>query len=218
MSTWCNTLNLALNPVKCAVLRVSLSPSLTTPPVYTILNISLCSVSKQRDLGILDKNDLTWTDHYNYICSKAYRSLNLIRRTISVSSSTKTKKFLYLSLVRSQLTYCSQLWRLILIQRRATKFIMSNTSTYKDRLQQSLHILPLMYWLEIQDIMFLVKCLKEPSDNFNIFSCVSFSSGTTRSAASRKLIHKFTKFCSSCHFYFNRIVRLWNALPPVNRQ
>ena len=225
LSTWCNTLSLALNPVKCSVLRVSLSPSLTTPPVYTILNISLCSVSKQRDLGILVKNDLTWSDHYNYISSKAYRSLNLIRRTISVSSSTKTKKSLYLSLVRSQLTYCSQLWRpnmikdikrLETIQRRATKFIMSNTSTsYRDRLQ-SLYILPHMYWLEIQDIMCLVKCLKEPSDNFNIFSYVSFSSGTTRSTASRKLIHNFTKFCSSRHFYFNRIVRLWNALPPVN--
>ena len=216
LSTWCNTWSLALNPVKCSVLRVSLSPSLTTPPVYTILNVSLCSVC------IFVKNDLTWSDHYNYISSKAYRSLNLIRRTISVSSSTKTKKSLYLSLVRSQLTYCSQLWRpniikdikrLETIQRRATKFIMSNTSTsYRDRLQ-FLYILPLMYWLEIQDIMFLVKCLKEPSDNFNIFSYVYFSSGTTRSVASRKLIHNFTKFCSSRHFYFNRIVRLWNALP-----
>ena len=117
--------------------------------------------------------------------------------------------------------YCSQLWRpnlikdikcLETIQRRATKFIMSNTSTsYRDRLQ-SLHILPLMYWLEIQDIMYLVKCFKESSDNFNIFSYVSFSSGTTLSAASRKLIHKYTKFCSSRHFYFNKIVRLWNAL------
>ena len=163
LSTWCNTLSLALNPVKCSVLRVSLSPSLTTPPVYTILNVSLCSVSKQRDLGILVKNDLTWSDHYNYISSKAYRSLNLIRRTISVSSSTKTKKSLYLSLVRSQLTYCSQLWRpnmikdikrLETIQRCATKFIMSNTSTsYRDRLQ-SLYILPLMYWLEIETSCF----------------------------------------------------------------
>ena len=117
---------------------VFLSPSLTPPPVYTILNVQLCSASKQRDLGILVKNDLTWSDHYNYISSKAYRSLNLIRRTISVSSSTKTKKSLYLSLVHSQLTYCSQLWRpnlikdikrLETIQRRATKFIMSNTST-----------------------------------------------------------------------------------------
>ena len=79
LSSWCNTLSLALIPVKCAVLRVFLSPSLTTPPVYTILNVTLCSVSKQQDLGILVKNDLTWSDHYNYISSKAYRSLNLIR-------------------------------------------------------------------------------------------------------------------------------------------
>ena len=137
----------------CGSSCFSLSPSLTPPPVYTILNVPLCSASKQRDLGILVKNDLTWSDHYNYISSKAYRSLNLIHLTISVSSSTKTKKSLYLSLVRSQLTYCSQLWRpnlikdikrLETIQRRATKFIMSNTSiSYRDRLQ-SLHIFYLL--------------------------------------------------------------------------
>ena len=64
--------------------------------------------------------------------------------------------------------------------------------------------------------MFLVKLLKEPPDNFNIFNYISFSSGSTRSASSGKLVHNFTHYCSSRHFYFNRIVRLWNALPQIN--
>ena len=67
-----------------------------------------------------------------HVCSKAYRSLNLIRRTISTNSPVNLKKQLYISLVRSHLCYCSQIWRPNLIkditnieriQRKATKFI-----------------------------------------------------------------------------------------------
>ena len=65
-------------------------------------------------------------------------------------------------------------------------------------------IFPHMYQYEIQDILFL-----EPPDKFDILQFVSFSSTNTRSA---KLVHNFIRYSSSKHFYFNRIVRLWNAL------
>ena len=91
--------------------------------------------------------------------------------------SVSLKKMLYISLVRSQLTYCSQLWRprflkdianLEQIQRRSTKYILNNyTTNYKDRLIQ-LNLLPLMYWYDLQDLMFLLKCLKDPDNNINI--------------------------------------------------
>ena len=40
----------------------------------------------------------------------------------------------------------------------------------------SLKLFPLMYWLEIQDVLFLLKHIKLPADNFNIFmtTCHSF--------------------------------------------
>ena len=88
---------------------------------------------------------------------------------------------LYLSLVR-KLTYCSQLRRPYLIkdiislervQRTATKFVLNDSSNYKARLI-SLKLLPLMYWFELQDILFLVKCMKEPAENFDISTYVSF--------------------------------------------
>jgi len=68
-------------------------------------------------LGIIVNSDLSWTDHLNHICLKAYRSLNLIRRTLSTFSPVSFKKRLYISLVRSHLSYCSQLWRPHLIKR-----------------------------------------------------------------------------------------------------
>ena len=97
-----------------------------------------------KDLGIIFSTGLSWSQHYNNISAKAYKQLRLIRRTFSSSVSVRAKKLLYLSLVRSQLTYCCQIWRPHLIkdiifiekiQRLATKFILNGfSSDYRTRL------------------------------------------------------------------------------------
>ena len=74
----------------------------------------------------------------------------------------------------------------------------------------------LMYWLELQDMMFLSKLLKEPADNFNILDYISFSTTSTRSGSTRKLKFKICKSNLSRHYYFNRIVRLWNSFPVID--
>ena len=52
---------------------------------------------------------------------------------------------------------------------RATKFILNDyESSYKTRLKQ-LHLLPLMYVFEFNDLMFLVKSLKEPIQLISTF-------------------------------------------------
>ena len=50
------------------------------------------------------------------VSCRVYRSLHLIRRSITLSASVDLNKHLCLSLVRSQLTYCSQQWRPCLIK------------------------------------------------------------------------------------------------------
>ena len=78
----------------------------------------------------IDNNSLNWDDHYNSILNKAYKILGLIRRTFSTNLIPVKK--LYISLVRAQLLYCSQVWRpykmkdILLLeqaQRRATKYL-----------------------------------------------------------------------------------------------
>ena len=137
-------------------------------------------------------------------------------------SSYLIKKRLFISLVRSQLSFCSQLWRpstfkliqaLEQVQRRATKYILHDyNSSYKNRLLK-LHLLPLNYWFDLQDLYFFVHCVKYPVDNFNIFEYVSFTQSSTRASSSCKLKHNYHRCNHTSHFYFNRIVRLWNALP-----
>ena len=87
-----------------------------------------------------------------------------------------------------------------------------NRGNYKWRLQ-SFHLLPLTYWLELQDLCFLLKCFCDPHDNMNIWEYVSFSSNNTRAAAANKLTHNLCRTSMTRHFYFNRVVRLWNSLP-----
>ena len=123
--------------------------------------------------------------------------------------------------MRSQLVYCSPLWRPYLIkdferiQRRVTKFILNDYNLdYKSRLFQC-KILPLMYFFELKDILFFVKSVKSPSSAFNIFNYVTFNTSSTRSGYFSKLLHNFATTSYTRHFYFNRIVRLWNSLPFV---
>ena len=70
-----------------------------------------------------------------------------------------------------------------------------------------------MYWLELQDLIFLIKCLKDPQDTNNIYQFVNFVNSNTRAGTNRKLNHKFTRLTVTRNFYFTRVVRLWNAIP-----
>ena len=135
------------------------------------------------------------------------------------------KKTLYLCLVRSQLAFCSPMWRphllkdiksLERIQRRATKFILGDhKSDYKSRLL-SLNVFPLMYFLEINDILFFIRSLKDPPSNFNILDYVSFCPNSTRSSTFNKLNHVLSSTSTQRFFYFNRFPRLWNTLPSID--
>ena len=121
-----------------------------------------------------------------------------------------------MTLIRSQLTYASQIWRPHLIkdilalervQRRATKYILNDFhSDYKHRLL-SLNLLPLMMQLELYDVLFFIRCLKNPdtSNAFSILSYIQFSKGITRSSTHQKVTHSLSKSNASSHHYFNRL-------------
>ncbi len=55
-----------------------------------------------------------------------------------------------------------------MIPSRATKYILNTgLADYKTRLIQT-NLLPTMYWFELQDILFMIKCFNEPPENFDI--------------------------------------------------
>ena len=73
-----------------------------------------------------------------------------------------------------------------------------------------------MYTLDLNDIMFFIKNLKTRHDGFDIKSYISFVTGNTRLATSNKLQHNRSTDMMANNFYFNRLSRLWNALPIID--
>ena len=114
--------------------------------------------------------NLMWGPHFKLILSRAYKVLGLLRRVFSTIQCAQSKRILYLTLVRPHLLYCSSLWHphllsdirsLETMQRRATKFIICDSSLdYKERLINS-NLLPLMMEFEIRDILFFLSVLKQ---------------------------------------------------------
>ena len=172
---WRETWSLKFNIKKFLVVQFS-TKSPTFQSNYTLDGQCLSTSSAHKDLGIIMSSDLSWSDHYGYITSAAYRELSVLRQPFNLLNSA-TKKILYTTLVRPHLIYCSPLWRLRLIkdiqflekvQRRATKYILDDfSSDYRARLI-SLEMLPLMMFYKLLDIMFLLNPLKHQL-NLSIF-------------------------------------------------
>ena len=219
--TWSRETDLNFNLKKF----VHLSFKCKLETTYTISDITIPHNDSHKDLGLILSENLSWDKHYKSISARAYKVLGLIRRTIASTHSTSTLVTLYISMVRSQLLYCTQLWRphlmkdiltLEQIQRRATKYLLNDyTSSYKTRLVK-LRILPLMYLFELQDILFAIKSIKVQSKQFNIHDHINFSSANTRSGTSNKLIIPHHLNNVSRHSYFHRLPTLWNAMPILN--
>ena len=102
------------------------------------------------------------------------------------------------------------------IQRRATKFILNSSSAdYKTRLIQT-NLLPVMYLFELQDLLFVIKCLIKPTENFDVKKFLSFSTSITRSGTQQKLVFNHVRTNTVRHFFFHRVVKLWNSIPLVD--
>ena len=122
-------------------------------------------------------------------------------------------------MVRSHLSFCSQVWKpryvkdiqmLERIQRRATKYILNDYSMdYKSRLT-SLHLLPI--WLDLHDLLFLVKCLQDPDDNIEINRFITFRHTCTRAGSTGRMLTINLVHTSAVRHFLNRIAMLWNVV------
>ena len=109
---WSFDWNLTFNLFKC----IHISFRFKTQTTYHIGLSPITTAITHCDLGILVSSDLSWELHYQSIIAKSYKLLGLLRHTFSNHNSITSKKQLYISLVRSQLLYCSVLWKPHLIK------------------------------------------------------------------------------------------------------
>ena len=179
-----------------------------------------------RDLGVIFSSSLSWSPQVKFVLTKAYGVLWTLKRVFPCSTTpTVVKKKLYLSLVIPIITYCCPVWRPSLIkditaleqlQVRATKHILNNFSDdYKSRLLR-LELLPLMYRLELVEIMFFISQFQLRNPRFDVMDYFAFSSSGTRSGTYHKLVHSSFVPLSAKHTFFHRFPRLCNSLPPID--
>jgi len=72
LNAWCETWKMNLNIDKSSVMRLSLSGKSVLPHNYTIDGVEIPVSTKQKDLGVLVKCNLSWSDQYSQMCKKAY--------------------------------------------------------------------------------------------------------------------------------------------------
>ena len=219
---------------KCEVLRISRKRNsmLESPTVnpYTINDHQLAVVPSSKDLGVLVNNKLTWDLQISSVVAKANKTLGFLRRHFGGTlTGPAHRRSMYLSLVRSHLSYASEIWApqscktdlklLESVQRRATRFILNCSKdhrvrpNYKSRLI-SLNLLPISYWLECRDLCFVYKYMSG-SFNVQLEDYIQVSSGRTRSSTDSLNLYPVHRLRTSLFrdSFFNRVVKLWNNLP-----
>ena len=100
---------------------------------YSINNVSLEWVNSFKYLGVYINRHLSWSDHTAIASHKAFKILNLLRRSMYRCSKT-SKKMAFTALVRPHLEYCAPVWSphyakdkatLERVQKRAAHWICS---------------------------------------------------------------------------------------------
>ena len=200
---------------------------------YKLGSTELLKVNEEKDLGVTVTDTLSWNPHIQNIVSKANKLLGLLKRTCPLLPDVNVRRTLYLSIVKSQLSYANVVWsphhiylklKTERVQRRATRWILKerlHESSYKERLIK-LNMLPLSYDREIKDLIFFYNCLYgiSPIDVNNFVNFIPHN--RTRNCFNPEILLK-TQSCKTSLFkasYFNRITKLWNitckVAPPLS--
>ena len=158
---------------------------------------------------------LSWSTHIDNIISKANKMLGLLKRTFPLLQDIRIRWTLYLSLVKSQLSYGCEIWSphefgckrmLESVQRRATGWILmcrQGYISYKNRLIK-LNLLRLAYDREVRDLVFFFKSMHGFTDcnSYNYVSLVSHG---------RFLVDKYFLLLNSV--FDTDLVCTWTLLP-----
>ena len=219
---WGKRWGMVFNVLKCKVLRVTRSRPKTF--TYIMDTVELEIVETFKDLGILISSDLSWGAQTDEVVSKCNRLMGMVKRTVGYSAPPNVTLTLYQSLVRSNLDYASSVWaphsrshmlRLETIQRSASRYILHYPDNNYQQRCMELNLLPLSYRREINDILFLFKCM-QGTYNVNIdtyIDSVPANTGLRSSSRGILLRSRRTRTESFKHSFFNRVVHIWNSLP-----
>ena len=138
LGNWATSWGMRFQPIKCNMLRLSRKKR-NIMFDYTLKDTKLEFLTSIKYLGVHITDDLHWGKHIEEVCNKAYRTLGLLKRTLS-SCPQEVKIQAYKGLIRPVLEYSSAVWdphqqylqdKLENVQRRSARFITSNYTDYE---------------------------------------------------------------------------------------
>ena len=137
LQTWENKWQMAFNPDKCEVLRVTTKKKHIINASYNIHGHTLQTVDKAKYLGVTIDSKLSFNAHIDNICKKANKTRAFIHRNTK-ECSRQIKTAAYNTLTRPLLEYSSSVWspqnqtnidKIQAVQRRAVRSVMGDWST-----------------------------------------------------------------------------------------
>ena len=199
LNDWAVNNKMKFHPDKCKVLPVTLKRNVPANYVYKLGDASITYVESEKDLGVNFNSCLSWTQHCNFLYSRANSMLGLARRTCHFIYNTRKKRSIYLALVRSQFEHCSTVWwpgnktsraKLESIQRKAVRWILNmpiynNSLSSADyfKLCKQLDLLSLELRAELKDLKMLYDIINNISP-IELPSYISWFRGASRTLRS----------------------------------
>ena len=153
LSEWANIWQLKFNVSKCIVICYTRSQ---TPLIHDyLLNNHILKISDQHTyLGVIIHKSQSWSPHISNIVTKASRTLNFLKRNLNKCSS-QVKESAYLTMVRPQLEYASNVWdphqvgnimELEKVQQRVARWVLNDYG----RLSSVISMLDQLSWPTLQ--------------------------------------------------------------------
>ena len=214
---WAEKWQMQFNVEKCKVLHIG---SNNNQAMYSLNGSDLCKVNHEKDLGIIISNDLKPGKHVSEVVKTANKITGFIGRAFEYKSE-KVILTLYNSLVRPHLEYCVQFWspyyrkdidKLERVQRKVTKMIPRlRNKPYNERLKE-LGLFSLSKRRLRGDLIEIFKMFRG-LDNVNIHDYLNVDERNITRNNGYKIIGKHFRSEEAKHYFFNRVVNVWNSLP-----
>ena len=134
LGCWARKWAMRFQPVKCNIMQITRKRIKKINASYNLEGTVLDNVENIKYLGVTITNDLKWNTHVSNICTKANRTLDFLRRTLSAYPQD-VKESAYKGLVCPVLEYGSSAWdpssillheELENVQKRAARFVTGN--------------------------------------------------------------------------------------------
>jgi hypothetical protein len=214
---WTQVWLLFLNIKKCEVVYFGTSIQLNSKCVYTINGSPITETKLVKDLGIYISPDLNWDEQVIRVCAKSTAIAKKIFKCFRHKSTDIIKK-LYVSTIRPKLEYANVVWKptsvkqnklIEKVQKLCTKFGMLSNLSYEKRLD-SLNLTKLEIRRVRGDLIQVFKFLRG-FDTVNLIKSPLSHNTNTRGVL--KINTEFCNHSARSNFLFNRVAKIWNALP-----